>query len=137
MKQFDIIIMLIAALNAIGVARGQETREIAPGRVFKAPDGMFTAKTVGGGLLPATDKITIIDNKTGASAAQIEIDPPLYGLSWTGDSKTLVTVSHIAGGSTAGIIHQKMGRGNSTVPTLARVINTPSFGSTSRKTRSG
>jgi hypothetical protein len=86
--------------------------EIKPGEHFKSPDGRFIAECNGGGVLPAVDKITIVDSKTGEIYSSIEVDPPLYSLAWTGDSETIVVVTHIAGGTVAGTVHLHHGRWN-------------------------
>jgi hypothetical protein len=105
MRDLTTIINLVLALTATALASANQPQEITPGAAFRSPDGNFVAKTLGGGMIAATDRIAIVENKSGREAATIDINPPLYSLRWTQDSKAIVTISHIAGGTVAGVIH--------------------------------
>lgn len=99
----------MAALCIISWAFANELTEISPGSVFTSPNGAYTAKAFGGGSLPATDRIAVIENRTGREIASVAVNPPLYSLIWTRDCKSVVTVSHIAGGTVAGVLHYSGG----------------------------
>jgi|ERR1043166_480741 hypothetical protein len=103
MRSVSVIISIV--LSILGTISSNEIYEIAPGATFKSPDSNYIAKTVGGGLIPATDRIVILNANTGVEEVSVDVKPPVYSLVWTGDSKNVVAVSHIAGGTVAGIIH--------------------------------
>jgi hypothetical protein len=54
--------------------------------------------------------LDIKDSKTGRVEGSIENElPPLYSVQWTGDSKSLVLVGHVAHGSTLMLVYPKEG----------------------------
>jgi YD repeat-containing protein len=74
-------------------------QEINPGDVFTSPDGCFTVRF--------TDRemnLDIRDNQTG-KVTILGVLTPCYSIKWTGDSKTIVAIYHLAGGSDADIFH--------------------------------
>lgn len=68
--------------------------ELSGDETFVSPDGRFAA----------TGFIRILDRVFGKEY-KIPVLPPISSLEWTKDSKTIVTVSHIAGGSYAVLLH--------------------------------
>lgn len=96
--------LYLLAIALLVVSNGYSS-EIQPNANFGSPDGKYAAKCVGGGTVPAVDQIQVIENGSGRVLAKFEVNPPLYSIRWTRDSKSLVTVSHIAGGTVAGVIH--------------------------------
>lgn len=85
--------------------------EVTAGTRVESPDREFVVECkVGEQLAPAVGLIEILDKRTGSTARSFEINPPLYALKWTADSKTIVAVQHVAGGSVAQIIHLSSGK---------------------------
>ena len=101
-------VVLVGATLFAHFSSGQETR-VQPGQRFKSPDGRFIAQCNGGGVVPTVDEITIVDGNTGIAYATISVLSPVYSVGWVGDSQTLVTVGHIAGGTQAEVIHMEEG----------------------------
>ncbi len=92
---------LFAVLNVVNSALGTEIKSIDR---FKSPDNSFTAEYAGG-----KEAIIIKDNKTGKAYPNIPTISPVFSIKWTGDSKAIVKVSHIANGSGAGVFYFKSG----------------------------
>ena len=90
----------LAALASLG--RGAELGAIPNGAAFRSPNGRFTVSV-------KFENLTIKDNQTGEVFPPVQVLTPLYVLQWASDSQSLVTVEHIAGGTTAGIIHYTNG----------------------------
>ena len=75
-------------------------QEIELGQSVGSPDGRFTAV-----LTNDTQGNLHIKSNTTGELYKIGVFRPLYSLEWTGDSQTVVTVEHLAGGSQAVLIH--------------------------------
>lgn len=63
-----------------------------------SPNGELSAGYSGGSL-------KIRNNLTGKLYPRVAVLTPLLSLKWTGDSKTIVTIEHIAAGSCAALVH--------------------------------
>lgn len=63
-----------------------------------SPNGEVSAAYSGGAL-------RIRNNLTGRFYPEVPVLTPLLSMKWTGDSKTIVTIEHIAGGSCAALVH--------------------------------
>jgi len=74
-------------------------KEINPDDVFISPDGRFTVR-----FTDEVMNLKIKDNQTGKITTS-GVLTPCYSLKWTGDSKTIVAIYHLAGGSDADIFH--------------------------------
>lgn len=95
----DIKVLVSVLFLIISVAFAKESDvEIGENATFVSPDGRFTAMGY----------VRIKDNKSGKTSG-IAVLGPIYSMEWTGDSRTLLVVSHIAGGKTAILIHYKNG----------------------------
>jgi hypothetical protein len=89
------VLALILVLSFCGKASGEQV--VSYGDAIRSPDGRFLATYLG-------SHIRIEDNSGGALSARIGVFSVL-AFNWTGDSKTVVTVEHLAGGSEAVLIH--------------------------------
>ena len=88
-----------------------KAKDVTSGTRIKSPNGMFEAKCeTGEQLHPAVGRIEIVDTKNGTLQHALEINPPLYALRWTGDSRTLIAIERVAGGSVAVIVHRSSGK---------------------------
>ena len=107
MKKFipTSLVLIFAAFTFVGrpTTKGQE---IHVGTKFVSPDRRYTAEY----LFDDDNRIKITDNQTGHADAPIDWWSVPHSIRWTGDSKTIVVVSHIAGGSQASLIHFKKGK---------------------------
>lgn len=91
--------VLIASLTAI-CHTASAADEVRLDHRFVSPDGRFTAQLTN----DEKGNIRITDNKTGQVYKEWAVRP-LYSLKWTRDSKTIVTIEHLAGGSETALIH--------------------------------
>jgi hypothetical protein len=92
MRAFFILISVLICTQAVA-------QEVNPGDVFTSPDGRF--------IVRFTDEVMnlkIKDNQTG-KVTTLGVLTPCYSIKWTGDSKTIVAIYHLAGGSDADIFH--------------------------------
>lgn len=85
-------------LSTICFASGNERKEIAVDKWVTSPNGEFSAAYLG-------RSIRIRNNLTQRLYPTVPVLTPLLSLKWTGDSKTIVTIEHIAGGSSAALVH--------------------------------
>jgi hypothetical protein len=69
-------------------------KEIPHDKIFKSPDGRFSA----------TEAVLITDTATG-EVHGMAVMAPILGLRWAKDSRTIVIVSHLAGGSYGTVLH--------------------------------
>jgi len=94
---------VILALLAFVANYGQATADrdsFSVGQSFRSPDGRFIAQLESGDF----SNLKIKDNQTGEVASETVDLPTLLSLKWTGNSKAIVIVEHIAGGSVASVI---------------------------------
>lgn len=63
-----------------------------------SPSGELSAAYSGGSL-------RIRNNLTGRLYPKVSVLTPLLSLKWTRDSKTIITIEHMAGGSCAALVH--------------------------------
>lgn len=85
--------------------------DIGVGVEIPSPDRKF--------MVQVTDHYGLIikDILTSGVDASIKLLPLLQPLKWTGDSKTIVAITHIAGGSNLVLIHPNNGQWKGFVPT--------------------
>lgn len=93
--------LLFLALWSMNYKASADAPIIRTDRIFTSPDKRFTVQLVSDDRY----KFKITDNKTGKVDQSVEMITLLFSLNWTGDSKTIVTVEHIAKGSITQIIH--------------------------------
>src|SRR5690242_18814423 len=80
--------------------RADAEPEIRPGRQAVSPDGKLAVI-----YDPSADHpLQIVDSASGAVQSSFPV-LPVHALRWTGDSKTLIVVQHIAHGSEAEFLH--------------------------------
>jgi len=89
------VLLILAALTPCRA--GREPEQLSDGTHVRSPDGKFT-------VFYYAPKLEIRETPTGFTRGTAEASP-VYVLSWTGDSKTLVVVEHIAHGSEAFVVH--------------------------------
>ena len=102
--RIDQVILPIFVIVLINTYVLANDKVIEVGKQFVSPDGRFTVH------LDTNDheyRFAIHDNETGQSDNSIVMPTILHALKWTGDSETIATVEHLAGGSLAGIIRFK------------------------------
>jgi hypothetical protein len=88
--------------------------QVTAGTRLQSPDHRFVvACRVGEQISPAVGLIEIIDAGTAKKLCSFEIDAPLYALKWTANSKTIIAVHHVSGGTIAQIIHLTSGKWSS------------------------
>ena len=104
-----VIVLVHAFILAIASARNFE-KEIPYDKPVVSPDGAL-AVTLLAGQNPVplgvetkmlVNALSIKNRKTGQVVA-VYIEGPPYLLEWTKDSKTIVTVEHVAGGNTVNV----------------------------------
>jgi hypothetical protein len=100
MKVLNITALLALAILEICNQKGVGSDSIEIGETFTSPDGRFTAQLAN----DDNGDLGIKNNQTGETY-KVGALTPLLSLKWTGDSKTIVTVEHIAGGSEANLVH--------------------------------
>lgn len=93
---------LLITFSFFSLAKGSEYN-IDVGEKFESPNGIYTAQLESG----LTDNLEITNNKSH-KAFYGTVDTPLLSLKWTPDSKAIVVVEHMAGGSSAFIIYLLM-----------------------------
>ena len=103
MKKFipSSLALLIAALTFAGKP-AIDDHEIHEGIKFVSPDRRYTAEILSGN----DTKLKIMDHQMGTDSSVALWTVPT-SIRWTGNSKTMVVVAHIAGGSQADLIHLK------------------------------
>ncbi len=103
MKIAKSIILLLCAIFAFGCnCNAVDARE-----AFKSPDGRYTLKFISDpDDVSAISSLAIVDNTTGQIFRDSTVMPILL-VKWTGDSKTVVIVVHVSGGSEAIVYHLK------------------------------
>lgn len=74
--------------------------EMPTNKAIVSPDQRFAAKLAD----DQQGNIHIVDNSSGVTQ-KVRSFRPLLSLKWSGDSKSLVTIEHLAGGSQTAIIH--------------------------------
>lgn len=95
MKGVTLLLLTFVAIYGQAIA---DNGFLSTGQSFPSPDGRFTARIESGNY----SNLRIRDNRTGVDA-HATLMLPLLSLKWTGNSKAIVTVEHIAGGSIASI----------------------------------
>jgi hypothetical protein len=87
-----------------------DVKPIGYDQIFTSPDGKLSAQL---GQVDENEVLSIKNNKTGTvdNSQSIEL-PPVFTIKWTGDSQSIVTVGHIAGGSQATVYHNNNGTWN-------------------------
>ena len=98
MKILRILICLSYLLSALFSAADPKRKEMASDDWITPPNGELSAAYSGGSL-------KIRHKLTGRLYPTVRVLTPLLSLKWTGDSKTIVTIEHIAGGSCAALVH--------------------------------
>jgi hypothetical protein len=95
-----LLILLLAGIACYSRTNVCAEQEIKPGQSVNSPDGRFTAELTN----DSEGSLHIRSNTTG-NLYKIGVFRPLYSLKWTGDSQTVVTIEHLAGGSQAVLIY--------------------------------
>lgn len=101
MKTIKIIVLFLFAIFVLPYV----CVALEAGETFKSPDGKYTLK-----LVPDPDEnsviggLSIANNSTG-ELFQDSAATPIYSVKWTGDSKTVVLIVHVSGGSEAVVYH--------------------------------
>lgn len=98
MNTLRILICLSFLFSTLGFASGAGRKEMAFNDWVGSPNGELSAAYSG-------RSIRIRDNVTGRVYPEVPVLTPLLSLKWTRDSKTIVTIEHIAGGSCAALVH--------------------------------
>lgn len=98
MKTLRTLICVSFLLPTSCFATGHGRKEMKVDEWVTSPDRRLSAAYSGG-------SIQIRDNVTGKVYPDAPVLTPLLSMKWTGDSKTIVTIEHIAGGSCAALIH--------------------------------
>jgi len=75
-------------------------QEMRSGEHVTSPDRRFTAE-----LTDDPEGNLHIRSNSTSKLYKIGVLRPLYSLKWTGDSQTVITIEHLAGGSQAVLIH--------------------------------
>lgn len=98
MKTLRISICLSFLLPTLCVAAGPGRKEMVINYWSASPDGGLSAAYSGRSL-------RIRNNLTGKVYPEVPVLTPLLSIKWTRDSKTIVTIEHLAGGSCAALVH--------------------------------
>jgi hypothetical protein len=96
MDRFGLLFALLMILCVPLFADYVEPKELPRGTSLESSDRRFTAFVDLG--------IKVRDNQTGQVSTAPTL-PVVFFLKWASDSRTLMTVEHIAGGTAAGIVH--------------------------------
>ncbi len=80
---------------------------VSPDRMFVSPDGVFSMRLV---EINRQWRYAITDLRNGAVDSHIVMPTVLLYAHWTADSRAIVTVEHVAGGSIGRVLCQKNGR---------------------------
>jgi len=100
----SILVLLLLSLLALGQDSGDKTATKTFGNSLKSPDGIFTV-AVGVDADETTLGLIITNIKTGKQYPFYDVLPSILSVKWTLDSKSIVIISHIRGGSIASIAH--------------------------------
>jgi hypothetical protein len=100
MKSVVFCAVLVVSAGLYCLSNAGTESEIQPGQSVSSPDGRFTAE-----LTDDREGNVHIKSNTTGKLYTVGALRPLYSLKWTGDSQTLVTIEHLAGGSQAALIH--------------------------------
>jgi hypothetical protein len=98
MRIFRIFFYVTLFLSTICFSSAGERKEMVVDEWVTSPNGEFSAAYSGG-------SIRIRNNLTGRFYPKVPVLTPLLSLKWTRDSKTIMTIEHIAGGSCAVLVH--------------------------------
>jgi hypothetical protein len=98
--------IFLFSLIAIAGAQFSLAKELSPRDRFVSPDGRLVA------ICAEADQtsgrvglIMILEKATGRHLFSVETNPPVFALRWLNNSKALVFVQAIAGGSVAQVIY--------------------------------
>src|SRR5437899_7910222 len=92
-----ITIALLIAATKLSCC-GETPPQLKSGRHAPSPDGKFY-------VFYEAPTFQIRDAKTSAVLGSVDQEQPVQALRWTGDSKTLIIVEHVAHGSDAYFLH--------------------------------